>query len=120
MIKLDISKVTHVKITPRQELGYEWVDLIYEPDWLDRLFGAKEEDISAYFKGGQAGSYNFKYSKAEVENDWSVEDIAGKLYTKPSCKIYIGSEHIRTKYTKTKEEAEDYAKLNFPHLNMVL
>lgn len=119
-LKINKDKITHIELYDFEDLGYEWVNYVYKPNWLERLLGSKKENHSGYYRNGVYSYARFKYGLHYEEVKQGEIDKRGKLYEKPKAIIFIEKYVLRVRYFESYKEALDFCKKEFPNVNYIL
>jgi hypothetical protein len=125
-IRLDKTKVTHIKIKD----GFKGISTglgIKQYKFLKanyvKFFNWKHLQFKAgFWRDGKQNEARFcaMYETDEILNNESFVVDDNWVYTKPSAIIYVGEQVIKTLYFIDLDSAKRYCDINFPNVNFTI
>jgi|694.fasta_scaffold04517_44 hypothetical protein len=124
-IRLDASKVTHVKIKDSfKGINNGWGVKQYkycEAKYFNFLWRKYLEHEAGYWRDGKQKPNRLSpmYDGEEVQKDPMYLVCDGWVYTKAELIIYVGAKEIKSLYFNNIETAKTYCNINFQNLNII-
>lgn len=115
-LRIDIQKVSHIRINDLKASGYIWLDEIPVKRVFFNLIVTNYGWKEGYYWGGNYSSFSNRIKK--LENN--MVDIGGEIHYLPCISIFCGETKLKTKYFKDLETAKRYCDNNFPNVNLII